>query len=62
MELLRSLHPSEFNNFLERVDRDKEMFTIHQELENRVADSPNERKQAIADVRRQMRQNGLLQR
>ncbi|KFH12537.1 1,3-beta-glucan synthase component protein [Toxoplasma gondii MAS] len=62
MELLRSLHQTEFEHFLERVDREKEMFTIHQELENRVTDSPRERRQAAADVRFQMLQSGLLQR
>nr|CEL71124.1 TPA: Callose synthase [Neospora caninum Liverpool] len=62
MELLRSLHPIEFEHFLERVDRDKEMFTIHQELENRVTDSLMERRQAAADVRFQLLQSGLLQR
>ncbi|PFH31362.1 1,3-beta-glucan synthase component protein [Besnoitia besnoiti] len=62
MELLRSLHPKEFENFLERVDREKEMFTIHQELENRVTDSQRERRHAAAEVRRQMRQSGLVQR
>ncbi|OEH79915.1 hypothetical protein cyc_02196 [Cyclospora cayetanensis] len=62
MDLLRSLHPVEFDNFIERVDRDRDMFTIRQEIEDRVTDSPERRKLALQDVRAQMQQCGLLHR
>ncbi|KAL8272509.1 hypothetical protein Esti_003632 [Eimeria stiedai] len=62
MDLLRSLHPVEFDNFIERVDRDKDMFTIRQEIEDRVTDSPERRKLALQDIRAQMQQSGLLHR
>eukprot|EP00921_Rhytidocystis_pertsovi_P017013 GHVQ01026787.1.p1 GENE.GHVQ01026787.1~~GHVQ01026787.1.p1 ORF type:complete len:2671 (-),score=335.52 GHVQ01026787.1:3360-10901(-) len=62
MELLRSLHLVEFSNFLERVDRDGEMFRIHQELESRVAESPKERMVAIEEVREHLLNDGLLHR
>lgn len=38
MELLRSLMPEEFSNFLERVDQDREMFRVHQDFEQKVQD------------------------
>ncbi|CDJ51827.1 1,3-beta-glucan synthase component domain-containing protein, putative [Eimeria brunetti] len=62
MDLLRSLHPVEFDNFIERVDRDRDMFTIRQEIEDRVTDSPERRNLALQDIRTQMQQCGLLHR
>ncbi|CDJ39099.1 1,3-beta-glucan synthase component domain-containing protein, putative [Eimeria tenella] len=62
MDLLRSLHPVEFDNFIERVDRDRDMFTIRQEIEDRVTDSPERRNLALQDIRAQMQQCGLLHR
>lgn len=62
MDLLRSLHPVEFDNFIERVDRDRDMFTIRQEIEDRVTDSPERRNLALRDIRTQMQQCGLLHR
>ncbi|CDI80237.1 hypothetical protein EPH_0008810 [Eimeria praecox] len=62
MDLLRSLHPVEFDNFIERVDRDRDMFTIRQEIEDRVTDSPERRNLALQDIRNQMQQCGLLHR
>ena len=62
MDLLRSLHPVEFDNFIERVDRDRDMFTIRQEIEDRVTDSPERLNLALRDIRTQMQQCGLLHR